>query len=47
MDSAAKYLSDGTPPPRTYAEIPTADPRKVKWIDKMGGKRLFFDRTGP
>jgi hypothetical protein len=40
-DSAAKYLSDGTKPPRTYAEIPTADPLKVKWVDKMGGKLLF------
>ena len=40
-DSAAKYLSDGTAPPRTYAEIPTADPLKVKWVDKAGGKLLF------
>ena len=40
-DSAAKYLSDGTAPPRTYAEIPTADALKVKWVDKMGGKLLF------
>ena len=40
-DSAAKYLSDGTPPPRTYAEIPTDDPLKVKWVDKAGGKLLF------
>ena len=39
-DSAAKYLSDGTTPPRTYAEIPTSDPLKVKWVDKMGGKIL-------
>src|SRR4051794_30061978 len=28
-DSAGKYLSDGTPPPR------------VKWVDKAGGKLLF------
>jgi hypothetical protein len=41
MDSAAKYLSEGTPPPRTYAEIPTSDPLKVKWVDKAGGKLLF------
>jgi hypothetical protein len=40
-DSAAKYLSDGTTPPRTYAEIPGNDPLKVKWVDKMGGKLLF------
>lgn len=40
-DSAAKYLSDGTAPPRTYAEIPTSDPLRVKWVDKMGGKLLF------
>ncbi|MEO8306827.1 MAG: hypothetical protein ABI616_02150 [Pseudomonadota bacterium] len=37
-DSAAKYLRDGTKPPRTYAEIPTSDPLKVKWVDKLGGK---------
>jgi hypothetical protein len=41
MDSAAKYLTDGTPPPRTYAEVPTSDPLKVKWVDKAGGKLLF------
>ena len=40
-ESAAKYLSDGTVPPRTYAEIPTGDPLKVKWVDKVGGKLLF------
>ena len=40
-DSAAKYLRDGTTPPRTYAEIPTSDPLKVKWVDKQGGKLLF------
>jgi hypothetical protein len=28
-------------PPRTYAEIPTGDPLKVKWVDKVGGKLLF------
>jgi hypothetical protein len=36
--SAAEYLADGTAPARTYAEIRTADPRKVHWIDKAGGK---------
>ncbi len=36
--SAAEYLADGKAPVRTYAEIPTADPRKVHWIDKAGGK---------
>ena len=40
-DSAAKYLSDGSTPPRTYSEAPTSDPLKVKWLDKMGGKLLF------
>ena len=40
-ESAAKYLSDGTVPPRTYAEILTGDPLKVKWVDKVGGKLLF------
>ncbi len=40
-ESAAKYLSAGTVPPRTYAEIPTGDPLKVKWVDKVGGKLLF------
>lgn len=36
--SAAEYLADGKAPARTYAEIPTADPRKVHWVDKAGGK---------
>lgn len=40
-DSAAKYLSEGATPPRTYAEIPTSDPLRVKWVDKAGGKLLF------
>jgi hypothetical protein len=40
-ESAANYLIDGTAPPRTYAEIPTGDPRKVQWVDKVGGKLLF------
>ncbi len=36
--SAAQYLVDRTPPPRTYAEKPTADPRRVQWTDKAGGR---------
>lgn len=40
-DSAANYLAEGTLPPRTYSESPTADPLKVKWLDKQGGKLLF------
>ncbi|MGC1459389.1 MAG: hypothetical protein WA825_14030 [Steroidobacteraceae bacterium] len=36
--SAAEYLADGKAPARTYAEIPTGDPRKVQWVDKAGGK---------
>jgi hypothetical protein len=39
-ESAAKYLGEGTVPPRTYAEIPTSDPRKVRWVDKAGGRIL-------
>jgi hypothetical protein len=38
--SAAQYLIDRTVPPRTYAEIPTSDPRKVHWVDKAAGKIL-------
>jgi hypothetical protein len=38
--SAAQYLIDRTPPPRTYAEKPTADPHRVRWIDKAGGRVL-------
>jgi hypothetical protein len=41
-ESAAKYLSDGAVPPRTYAQIPTSDPRKVRWVDKAGGEILVF-----
>lgn len=40
-ESAAGYLSAGTPPPRTYSETPTSDPLRVKWLDKMNGKLLF------
>lgn len=40
-DSAANYLRDGTHPPRTYSEISTDDPQKVKWLDKLDGKLLF------
>jgi len=35
--SAAEYLAAGTVPARTYAEFPTADPRKVRWVDKARG----------
>jgi hypothetical protein len=38
LQSAAGYLAHRTQPTRTYAEIPTADPRKVHWVDKAGGK---------
>lgn len=38
--SAARYLIDRTPPQRTYAEKPTADPHRVQWIDKAGGRVL-------
>jgi hypothetical protein len=37
-DSAASYLSNGMAPSRTYAETPTSDPNKVKWVDKRDGK---------
>jgi len=40
-ESAARYLIDRSVPPRTYAEIPTSEPRKVRWVDKVGGKILF------
>jgi hypothetical protein len=36
--SAARYLAAGSPPPRTYAEIPTPDDHRVKWVDKDGGR---------
>lgn len=36
--TAAQYLIDGTAPARTYAEIPTDDPRRVRWIDKANGE---------
>jgi hypothetical protein len=36
--SAAEYLALGKAPFRTYAEIPTTDPRRVHWVDKAGGK---------
>jgi len=38
--TAAQYLAAGTPPPRTYAEIPTPDDHRVKWVDKAGGRVL-------
>jgi len=37
-EGAANYLSNGAAPSRTYAETPTSDPRKVKWVDKREGK---------
>ncbi len=36
--SAAEYLAAGKAPFRTYAEIPTADPLKVHWVDKASGR---------
>jgi hypothetical protein len=36
--TAARYLADGSPPPRTYAEIATPDDHRVKWVDKAGGR---------
>jgi hypothetical protein len=38
--TAARYLADGSPPPRTYAETPTQDDHRVKWVDKGGGRIL-------
>ena len=38
--TAAQYLVDRTPPPRTYSESPTADDHRIKWVDKMGGHIL-------
>lgn len=38
--SASQFLSHGTMPVRTYAEIPTSDPRRVKWIDKLDGTAI-------
>ncbi len=36
--SAARYLADGTLPFRTYAEHPTQDDHRIKWVDKAGGR---------
>jgi hypothetical protein len=36
--TAAQYLAAGSPPPRTYAESPTPDDHRVKWVDKAGGR---------
>lgn len=44
--SAAQYLSNGTAPSRTYAETPTSDPRRVKWVDKRAAKCLPPERSG-
>jgi hypothetical protein len=38
--TAARYLADGSPPPRTYAEIATQDDHRVKWVDKAGARIL-------
>jgi hypothetical protein len=38
--TAAQYLATGSPPPRTYAESPTLDDHRVKWVDKAGGRIL-------
>jgi hypothetical protein len=37
---------DGKAPARTYAEMPTADPRKVHWVDKAGGKIIASGEKG-
>jgi len=34
--TAAQYLKDGSPPPRTYSEKPV-DARTVEWVDKRNG----------
>jgi hypothetical protein len=38
--TAARYLANGSLPPRTYAETPTPDDHRVKWVDKAGGRLL-------
>lgn len=38
--TAARYLADGSAPPRTYAESPTQDDHRVRWVDKAGGRIL-------
>lgn len=38
--AAAHYLADGTRPPRTYSETPTADDHRIKWVDKLGDRVL-------
>lgn len=36
--AAARYLADGSAPPTTYAESPTPDDHRVKWMDKAAGR---------
>ena len=38
--TAARYLADGSAPPRTYAESPTQDDHRVKWVDKASDRIL-------
>jgi hypothetical protein len=40
--SAAQYLANGTIPPRTYAESPTQDNHRIKWVDRIGDRVLFL-----
>jgi hypothetical protein len=42
-NSAARYLSDGTPPLATYAETPL-DSHTVEWTDKYAGRVTFSGR---
>jgi hypothetical protein len=41
--SAAKYLTDGSPPLATYAETPI-DSHTVQWTDKYDGRVTFSGR---
>jgi hypothetical protein len=36
--SAAQYLASGSAPTTSYAESPTPDDHRVKWLDKAGGR---------
>jgi hypothetical protein len=38
--AAAQYLANGSVPPTTYAERPTPDDHRVRWVDKAGGRIL-------
>lgn len=42
-NSAARYLSDGSPPLATYAETPV-DSHTVEWTDKYDGRVTFSGR---